>query len=171
MDGEPAELPPSRESIVTEAHSLAEARSAESSLFRERARFRKLSRPVADRYFALCRQIISSEPPSSQIAKAANYSAARETELRKFLGNPKLNIDNPCENVIRPFCLGRKNWLFVGNRNGGASMAILASFAATCKDNNIDFEKWLADVLVRLDTTPSDQLDTRLPINRQTEKN
>lgn len=155
-----------------EARSMAELRSGETALFKERARFRKLSRPVVDQYFALCRQIIDAEPPSSQIAKAANYSAVRETELRKFLDNPKLNIDNnPCENVIRPFCLGRKNWLFVGNHGGGTSMAILASFAATCKDNNIDFEKWLADVLVRLDTTPADQLDTLLPVKWPTEKN
>ncbi|MBR0458531.1 MAG: transposase domain-containing protein, partial [Victivallales bacterium] len=86
--------------------------------------------------------------------------------LRRFPANPKLNIDNsPCENVIRPFCLGRKNWLFVGNGGVGVSMAVLASFAATCKDNGVDFEKWLADVLLRLDSRPASGIRTLLPHN------
>ena len=39
----------------------------------------------------------------------------REAELRRHLADPRLNIDsNPCENVIRPLCLGRRNWLFAG---------------------------------------------------------
>jgi len=40
-------------------------------------------------------------------------------------------------------------------------MATLASFAATCKE--VNFEAWLADVLVRLDTTPSDRITELLP--------
>jgi len=78
--------------------------------------------------------------------------------------HPKLNIDNnPCENVIRPLCVGRKNWLFVGNEDGGASMAVLASFAATCKDNGVDFEEWLGDIVYRLDDTPEAKMDCLLP--------
>ena len=42
-------------------------------------------------------------------------------------------------------------------------MAILASFAATCKENGVDFEKWLLDVLVRLDHTTTRQLPSLLP--------
>ncbi len=42
-------------------------------------------------------------------------------------------------------------------------MAVLASFAATCKENGVDFEKWLLDVLVRLDRTIPKQLPSLLP--------
>lgn len=84
--------------------------------------------------------------------------------VRRFLDNPRLNIDNnPCENVIRPLCVGRKNWLFVGSPEGGRSMAVLASFAATCKDNGVNFEEWLLDVVRRLDTTPAKDIDCQLP--------
>ena len=149
-----------------DARDAAEAREGETALYKQRRRVRLQSAPVVDGYFALCREIAAAEPPSSAIAKAASYSLARETELRRFLSNPKLNIDNnPCENVIRPFCIGRKNWLFVGGGDGGASMAVLASFAATCKDNGVDFEAWLADVIARLDACPASEMDSLLPHN------
>ena len=147
-----------------QARQDADAKGGETALFKTRKRIRRESAPFADRYFTLCRQIAAKEPPASAIAKAAAYSLARETELRRFLSDPRLNIDNnPCENVIRPFCLGRKNWLFVGGENGGTSMALLASFAATCKDNGVDFEKWLADVMFRLDTCPAGEIASLLP--------
>ncbi|MGN0878755.1 MAG: transposase [Oligosphaeraceae bacterium] len=97
----------------------------------------------------------AGQPPSSSIARAAAYSLDREAELRRHLADPRLNIDNnPCENVIRPLCLGRRNWLFVGSEGGGVSMAVLAGLVATCRENGVDFEEWLLDVLPRLDTHP-----------------
>ena len=59
----------------------------------------------------------------------------------------------------------KRKQLFVGNEGGGVSMAVLASFEATCKDNGIDFEKWLADVLVRLDCCPTADIRTLLSHN------
>ena len=148
------------------AKEAALAKDGETALFKQRSRFRRQSAPVVGQYFALCREILSKEPPASSVAKAAAYSVNQEDALRRFLANPKLNIDNnPCENVVRPFCLGRKNWLFVGGDGGGTSMAVLASFAATCKDNGVDFEKWLGDVLLRLDTCPASDIKSLLPHN------
>ena len=55
-----------------------------------------------------------------------------------------MGIDNnPAENAIRPWALGRKNWLFVANGNGGEMAAVINSLVVTCKDNKIDFEAWL----------------------------
>ena len=147
-----------------DAKEAAMRRRTETALVKERRKVRRLSAPVADAFFALCRRIGAEQPPASSIARAAGYAADREAELRRFLADARLDIDNnPCENVIRPFCLGRKNWLFVGGRDGGRRMAILASFAATCKENGVDFEKWLLDVLVRLDHTTPKQLPSLLP--------
>ena len=90
--------------------------------------------------------VASDQTPAEFCRQKSIYSTRQEEALRQFLHNPKINIDNnPCENVIRPFCLGRKNWLFVGNEDGGTSMATLASFAATCKDNDVNFESWLCN--------------------------
>ena len=130
---------------------------------------KKFSSKIVDEYFAICRDISLQEPPQSPICKAAAYSLAREKELCMFLKNPQLNIDNnPCENIIRPLCVGRKNWLFVGNAEHGGCLAILESFAATCKDNGIDFEKWLLDTIYAIDDISDDKLETLLPIKTST---
>ena len=150
--------------LERQAKEEAVKKDGETALFKMRKRVRSISAGYVDSYFDLCHEILGKEPPSSAIAKAAFYSSDREKELRRFLADARLNIDNnPCENVIRPFCIGRKNWLFVGNENGGTSMATLASFAATCKDNGVNFEEWLADVLVRIDTIQASRITELLP--------
>ncbi len=81
-----------------------------------------------------------------------------------FLDNPHVGIDNnPAENAIRPWALGRKHWLFVGNDHGGEVAALINSLVVTCKDSGVDFEAWLLDILPRLATTPSGDIDTLLP--------
>ena len=141
-----------------------EEKAFEDALFAERRKIRRHSASQADDFFALCRSIQEKFPPKSPAAAAAAHALGREKELRRFLADPRLNIDNnPCENVIRPFCIGRKNWLFAGSQKGGVSLAVLAGFAATCKENAVDFEKWLLDVMERLDTTPAEDIDCLLP--------
>ena len=88
----------------------------------------------------------------------------REAELRRHLVYPRLNINsNPCENVIRPLCLGRRNWLFAGSGGGGVPMAVLAGLAATCGESGVDFGEWLPDVLPRPDTHPAARIGEPLP--------
>ena len=136
----------------------------EDAFFKARAEARKELKPIVEDYFQHCKDIIEKQPPSSSIAKAANYSLKISKELSLFLDDPRVEVDNnACENVIRPLCLGRKNWLFVGNQEAGTNMAILASFAATCKLNEVNFERWLEDVIVKLDTTPSSRINELLP--------
>ena len=54
-----------------------------------------------------CSSAAGVQPPSSSVARAAAHSPDRKAELRRHLADPRLNIDNnPCENVIRPLCLG-----------------------------------------------------------------
>ncbi|MST98031.1 IS66 family transposase [Victivallaceae bacterium BBE-744-WT-12] len=85
-------------------------------------------------------------------------------ELKKFLKDARLNIDNnPAERLNRGIAIIRKNCLFAGNEAGGQRLAILYSFAATCKANGICFRKWLEDVLPRLNSTPAGQIDSLIP--------
>lgn len=74
------------------------------------------------------------------------------------------NIDNnPAERLNRGIAIIRKNCLFAGSEAGGQRLAILYSFAATCKANGICFRKWLEDVLPRLSSTPAGQVDSLIP--------
>ena len=98
------------------------------------------------------------------VTKAAKYSAGHEDGLEKFLSDSRLNIDNNlAENVVRPWCIGRKNWLFVGNEIAGRNAAILESFAATCKECNVDFETWLLDAIYEIDRATVATLPELMP--------
>ena len=150
--------------IETEAKARAEKKGTETALFQERKTARRASASLVGDFFEFCRQQRYKEIPSSPLRKAVNYALTLENELSEFLKNPKLNIDNnPMENMIRPIALGRKNWLFAGSEGGGKHLAILQSFAATCKANKVNFRTWLEDILLRLGTTPAADIDTLLP--------
>ena len=78
-----------------------------------------------------------------------------------------LTLEYPAERLNRGIAIIRKNCLFAGNEAGGQRLAILYSFAATCKANGICFRKWLEDVLPRLNSTPSGQIDSLIPAAKQ----
>ncbi len=71
----------------------------------------------------------------------------------------------PAERLNRGIALIRKNSLFAGSEKGGRNLAILYSFAASCKANGVNYRQWLEDVLVRINTTPASQIDSLLPHN------
>ncbi len=75
-----------------------------------------------------------------------------------------LSIDNNiAKRAIKPFAIGRKNWIFFGSDRGGCALAILASFTATCELLKMNPRTWLKETLTTLPTTPADQLAMLLP--------
>lgn len=150
--------------IDREAKRSAEGKSSETALFKARKTARVKSAPIVKEYFELCGRIIDTYAPSLPVTKAAKYSAGHEDGLKKFLSDSRLNIDNNlAENVVRPWCIGRKNWLFVGNEIAGRNAAILESFAATCKECNVDFETWLLDAIYEIDRATVATLPELMP--------
>lgn len=59
--------------------------------------------------------------------------------------------------------LGRTNYLFVGHDEAGANIAGLYSLVATCLTKDVNPETYLADVLLRVQSTPQTQVDELLP--------
>ena len=87
------------------------------------------------------------------------------TDHNIYTCDGNLAIDNNItERAVKPFAIGRKNWLFFGSDQGGKSLAILSSFTATCQQFGINPWTYLRDTLTKLPTTPADQLHTLLPI-------
>ena len=81
-----------------------------------------------------------------------------EAKLKKFVKDFRLIIDNhPAERLNRGIAI------IAGSEAGVQRLAILYSFAATCKANGICFRKWLEDVLPRLNATPAEQIDSLIP--------
>ena len=145
--------------------AAAAKQESEMALIKARKMYRKQTRVLVKKYFELCEKIIGGDlPPSDPLVKAANYSLKQRKALSVFLNNPRVGIDNnPAENTIRPWALGRKNWLFVGNERGGEMAAIINSLVMTCKENKIYFEVWLADILPQLAKTSAADIDTLMP--------
>ena len=71
-----------------------------------------------------------------------------------------LALDNNApEGALPTVALGTKNYLSVGNDEAGASLAGLYALVATCQANGVDPEAFLADVLVRVQSTPGGRID------------
>lgn len=81
---------------------------------------------------------------------AINYAINQWHELINYLDHGMLDIDNNwCENQIRPFALGRHNWLFVGNVKGAWAASIIYSLVITAKANELNPFLYLMDVLTK----------------------
>ncbi|EXW85748.1 transposase IS66 family protein, partial [Acinetobacter baumannii 44327_7] len=92
-------------------------------------------------------------PSSSPTARAINYSLKRWTALSRYLDDGNLPIDNNwIENQMRPWALGRKNWLFAGSLRSGQRAANIMTLIQSAKLNGLDPYAYLSDVLKRLPT-------------------
>ena len=106
----------------------------------------------------------SQVTPQSPIGKAFDYCANRWTSLQNYLNDGMLEIDsNLVENAIRPLALGRKNYLFAGSHDAAGDIAMFYSFFSTCKNYNIDPQKWLTYVIKNINDTKTSQLKYLLP--------
>ncbi|EFP8693038.1 IS66 family transposase, partial [Shigella flexneri] len=86
--------------------------------------------------------------------------------LNEFCRDGRVEIDNNIgENALRSVAVGRKNYLFFGSDKGGESAAIIYSLLVTCKQNEVEPEDWLREVIEKLNDWPSNQVHELLPWN------
>lgn len=102
--------------------------------------------------------------PKSSIAKAMRYYIEQYPKLEAILIDPEIKLDNNLiENKIRPLALGRKNYLFAGSHRAAQNIAMLYSFFASCKANNVNPYQWLNDILEKLPDYNIQNLEQLLP--------
>ena len=89
--------------------------------------------------------------PKSPLGDAINYALNHWDGLTAYLqdGNCSLT-NNICERTVRPFTIGRKNWLFSGSVEGAKASAMVYSVAETCKLNDVSLYKYLERLLREL---------------------
>ena len=108
-------------------------------------------------------------PPKSLLGKAANYVISQWSWLTAWLEDGRLEISNNlAERSIKPFVIGRKNFLFANTPSGARSSAILFSMIQTSKENGLDPYRYLTWVLKKapyLNMSDSTEVDTLLPAN------
>lgn len=102
--------------------------------------------------------------PKSPWGEAVTYARNQWAALNVYVTDGALAMDNNlAERAVKPFAIGRKNWLFFGSDDGGRRLAILASFTATCQQCGVNPWTWLKDTLTRLPVISADHLATLLP--------
>ena len=122
------------------------------------------AKPVADKLYAWLQQKRLGTTKNAAITKAIEYCLKRWQALTRYLDDGNLPIDNNwAENQMRPWALGRKNWLFAGSLESGQRAASIMSLIQSARLNGLDPYAYLADVLSRLPTHPDSQIDELLP--------
>ena len=121
--------------------------------------------PVLERIQALLLTHLHAVVPGSLLGKALHYLSAQWVKLSRFVTDGSYPIDNnPCENSIRPFVIGRRNWLFADTVGGANASANLYSLLQTCKVNRIDPHRYLAALFTALPlASTADDYETLLP--------
>ena len=101
--------------------------------------------------------------PKTLLGKAIRYSLNQWQYLERYLENGQLSIDNNrAERAIKPFVIGRKNWLFSNTASGANASAMLYSIVETAKANGLTPFDYIMKCLEHLATT-SDDLDAVMP--------
>lgn len=105
--------------------------------------------------------------PKTPLGKAVHYCRNQWEKLSAFLLDGRLEIDNNRgERSIKPFVIGRKNWLFSNTPKGAASSAAIYSIVETAKGNGLnpfDYLKYLFDRLPNVDISDNKVLDEFMP--------
>lgn len=110
--------------------------------------------------------------PKSPIGQAIAYALPRWEGLSAYALHGQIEIDNNLtENAIRPFAIGRKNFLFAGSHEAAQMTAVMYSLMATCKKNEVDELEWLKDVLERIQSHKQKDLYQLLPNNWKNYRN
>ena len=122
------------------------------------------SKPRWEELHAWLRLERTHVPDGSAIAKAIDYSLKHWTGLSRFLLDGAVPIDNNhIENQMRPWALGRKNWLFIGSQLAGERAAVVMSLLQSAKLNGHEPWAYLKDVLTRLPSHMNSRIEELLP--------
>ena len=98
--------------------------------------------------------------PSSKIGKAIGYLSNEWPHLLHFLENGHVALsNNRVENAIRPFAIGRKNWIFQNTARGAHASAILYSLVTSAKSHGVAIHEYIEDLLNKMPYLPDDPHD------------
>jgi transposase len=115
---------------------------------------------------------VNKVPPKSLLGKAINYTLGQWPRLIQYTTEGFIRPDNNLvENAIRPFVIGRKNWLFSDTVQGAKASAAIYSLIETAKSNGLE-PYWYLKYLFRHlpEAMTNDDFQALLPYNVKQEK-
>ena len=122
--------------------------------------------PLLEEYYAWLNTVHPEK--GSKLEEAVRYSLNQKQCLMAYLDHGEVPISNNlAENAIRPFTLGRKNWLFCDTPKGAEASAVVYSLVESAKANGVEPFAYLQHVLVQLPylgkTHSHEELETLMP--------
>lgn len=144
-------------------------REAKALSPKERYTFRmEHSRPILDAFSSWLQKQQLRVLPQSLTGKAVTYCLNQWEKLGGYLLDGRLEIDNNrSERSIKPFVIGRKNWMFANTPHGARASAIIYSLVETAKENNLNpfiYLTYLFETLPQLpDLKDAGALDRLVP--------
>lgn len=162
---------------ITYCNKLFEIERTLTDLRGEKRKIARLKqeKPVLDVFWAWVESARDTLLPKSKSAEAVNYALNHKKELMNYLldGNCAIS-NNLIENSIRPFTVGRRNWLFSGSPRCAAASAIVYSIVETAKVNGLNPYKYLKFVFSELPGVQFEQhpefLEDYLPWNNEVQQ-
>jgi transposase len=169
-------LPPKQRSSGCKAHEALEQINRLFAIERElaqdtpaeRLRARQLrSRPIVDGFRKWLDAIAPAILPKSLFGVAVHYGCQQWTKLTRFLEDGRIELsNNRAERSIKPFVIGRKNWLFANTPRGARASATIYSIVETAKENRLNpyaYLNHLFEKLPNLKSTSPEELNALLP--------
>lgn len=142
-------------------------------------RFRKrneLERPILDAFWQWVQDTSEIALPKTKLGKALAYAQNQKPFMENYLKDGRCSIsNNAAENSIRPFTVGRKNWLFCDTPKGADASALIYSLVETAKANGINVRKYLERIFTVMPTenwrTDPEVLENLMPWSAYIQKN
>jgi transposase len=126
---------------------LRESTTDDFVALRKMIRFERAT-PIFEELQAYVATEIDSTSSQSPYEIALNYAANELLKVKLYLTNGECEIDNNwIENMIRPFALGRKNWLFSDTEKGADASAVIYTIVQTAKLNELNVMAYLEFIL------------------------
>jgi transposase len=127
----------------------------------------KRSKPLLYEFERWLKENALKASPKTSLGKAFSYTLSQWHRLVGYVLDGRLRMDNNlAENAIRPFVVGRKNWLFNDQPDGATASATLYSLIETAKANDLEPYKYLCYLFDRLPFAQStEDLQKLLPPN------
>ncbi|MCL5290179.1 MAG: IS66 family transposase [Firmicutes bacterium] len=125
------------------------------------------SRPVLDAFWSWLKYHSPRALPKSAFGQAIQYCRNQWNKLEAFMLDGRLEIDNNrSERSIKPFVIGRKNWLFANTPRGAKASAMIYSVVETAKENGLNpftYLTYLFEQLPNVDINEPGNIDSLLP--------
>jgi transposase len=152
--------------LIAKLYAIEKSLKGASPEARHQARLDK-AKPIIDKLKTWLDEIRPKVAPKTTLGKALYYLDHQWPRLIGYLNDGRYPIDNnPVENAIRPFAIGRKNWLFSASIPGAKASANLYSLIETAKANGLEPYAYLKQVFADLPSATSfDDVDLLLPEN------